>query len=112
MKIILSLKIILLMIILFGIFYILEYGFSFDSTDKLLKPSLLSAITMIMIFKPSFKHYIIFLISICLVLMIISSILNLLRFSNIVGEFGFSLLVITIILYLPQLIKKGHIERV
>lgn len=92
-------------------FYILEHGFTLDSPDKFLKPFLLSILTTIMLFKPNFKRYILFLVGICLVLMILASLFNLLSFSKIMGEFGFSLLIITIVLYIPQLIKKGQIER-
>ena len=101
----------LVMTFLLGIFYILEYGFNFDSWRFLAQPLLLSAITTIMIVKPHFKRYILFLISFCLVLMIISNLLNLLSFSKIIGDFGFSLLVVTIVLYLPRIIKKGYIEK-
>ncbi len=95
----------------FGVFYILEYGFNFDSYNKLLTPFLLSTLTMIMLFRPDFKRYSLILTGVCLVLMILLSIFNLLNFANVLGSFGFSLLIVTIFLYLPQIVKKGHIER-
>ena len=95
----------------FGVFYILEYGFNFDNSNKFFTPFLLSLLTMIMLFRPEFKRYSLILTGVCLVLMILASLFNLLNFSNVLGSFGFSLLIVTIALYLPQIIKKGHIER-
>lgn len=111
MKIIPLFKPIFLSVISLGVFYILEYGFVFDSSSKLLKPVLLSGLTTIMFLKPDLKRYVLFLIGICLALMILFNFLNFLSFSSIIGEFGFSLLIVTIFLYLPQIIKKGHIEK-
>jgi len=104
-------KLILFFIISFVLFYILEYGFAFGTSDKLLLPFLLSTITTIIFFKPPLKRYVLFLVSICLSLMVLTYFFNLLNFSNMVGSFGFSLLLVTISLYFPQIIKQGHIER-
>lgn len=90
----------------------LEYGFTVNSLDKLIIPSLLSVLTTIIFFKPKLRRYAIFIIGACLVLMIIFNIFNLASFANILGEFGFSLLLVSIFLYLPQIIKKGYIEKV
>lgn len=110
-RIYLLLKLIFFFTVFLGTFYILEYGFTFDSWNKLLGPFLLSGLMIIMLFKPSSKRYILFLTGICFVLMVLAYLFNLLNFSNMVGSFGFSLLIVTIFLYLPQIIKKGHIER-
>lgn len=113
MKVIPLFKPIFLSAVSLGVFYILEYGFAFgfDLSSKLLKLGLLSGLTTVMFLKPDFKRYVLFLIGICLVLMILFNLLNFLSFSSIMGEFGFSLLIVTIFLYLPQIIKKGHIEK-
>ncbi len=104
----LILKMVLFSVVFLVGFYILEYGFTFDSTGKLLVPLLLSAFTTIMLFKPKFKRHILFFSGVCLALMIF---FNLLSFSKDVGNFGFSLLIVTIFLYLPELIKKGRVEK-
>ncbi len=107
----LILKPFLTTIFLLGIFYILEYGFNFDSWERLPQPLLLSILTTIMVFKPNFRRFILFMTGFCLVLMMIFNLLNLPNFSKVIGDFGFSLLVITIVLYLPKIIKKGYIEK-
>ncbi|MDP2684902.1 MAG: hypothetical protein Q8P20_07765 [bacterium] len=104
-------KLILFFTISFVVFYILEYGFAFGSWNKFLGPFLLSGFAAIMFFKPNAKRYILFLIGTCFILMILAYLFNLLDFSNMVGSFGFSLLLVTIVLYLPQIIKKGHVEK-
>lgn len=111
MKILRLVKLIFLTVLFFTIFHILENGFNFDSLQKLSVPFLLSLFTMLMIFKPNFKRYALFLLGISLILMILADLFNLIIFSKSVGEFGLSLLVITIFLYLPQIIKKGHVEK-
>lgn len=107
------LKRILFFAILLSTLYILEYGFTFtfDFSSKLLRPFSLSILAIIMIFRPNSKPYILLLVGVCFILMILTYFFNLLDFSNMIGSFGFSLLVITIFLYLPQIIKNGHIEK-
>lgn len=105
-------KLIFLTVLFFTIFYILENGFNFDSLQELLPvPFLLSFFTMLMIFKPSFKRYVLFLLGIFLVLMILADLFNLTSFSKGIGEFGLSLLLVIVFLYFPQIIKKGYIEK-
>lgn len=107
----LLLKLAFILAISLGIFYLLEYGFELNSWDKLLIPFLLSTVVVIMLFKPNSKRYILFLTGISFVLMILAYFFNLVNFSSLIGNFGFSLLIVTIFLYLPQIIKKGHVEK-
>lgn len=111
MKIIPLFRLIFFSITSLVIFYILEYGFVFDSSEKLIKPFSLALLATIMFFKPNSKRYVLFLIWVCLALMFLMYLLNLIKLSNQIGDFGFSLLVVTIVLYLPQMIKKGHVEK-
>lgn len=94
-----------------GIFYILEYGFIFDSKDKFISPVLLSIVTVLMIFKPGFKIQAVIWVVISLFITILADFFGIKSVSEIISEFSFSLLVVIIILYLPQIIRKGHIEK-
>jgi len=105
------LKLVVFPLVLLAVLYILEYGFVFASWDKLLYPFLLSGFSAIILFKATFKRYLLFLSLVCLALMVFGNIFNLSNIFNNFGNFGFSLLLVTIALYIPQLIKKGHIER-
>lgn len=106
----LLLKLIFLTTLFLGVFYILEYGFTFIP-NKLLTPFLLSGLTAIMILKANLKRYILIFSVACLVLMVLAYIFNWLDLSVVLGSFGFSLLVAVIVLYCPQIIKKGYVEK-
>jgi len=105
------LKIFFLFALSLGIFYILEYGPIWDNPGKFLKPILLSGFTVAMLFQQNLRRYIFIFSIICLILMILMSVFSLPDLSNSLGSFGFSLLVVTVFLYLPQIIKKGYVER-
>lgn len=94
-----------------GIFYVLEYGTTWDNPGKFLKPILLSGFTVTMLFQQKLRRYIFIFSIICLLLMAVMSVFNWSDLSNNIGSFGFSLLVVTVFLYLPQIIKKGHVEK-
>ncbi len=110
-KIYLILKLVFFFIVSLCLFYLFEYGFIFDAASKLIGPVLLSGLTAVMLFKPNLKRQMLFLSSICLVVMVLLYIFNFSDWSKKIGDFGFSLLMITIFLYLPQIIKNGHIEK-
>lgn len=107
----LSVKSFFFFIILAGLFYILEYGFLFDALNKFVIPSLLAGLATMMLVKKDLRRYIFRFSIICLATMIVLYLFNLLDFSKIVGNFGFSLLIVTVFLYIPQIIKEGHIEK-
>jgi len=94
-----------------GIFYIFEYGLFFDSWNKLVNPLVLSLITVTMIVKKNLKRFVFIFSIICLIAMVFIYLFNLIDVSQMVGDFGFSLLLITIILYIPRIIKEGHLEK-
>lgn len=93
------------------LFYVLEYGFVFDTFEKLIIPFLLSVFTTIVIIIPKLKRFALFFSITCLIFMVLTYLSNLLDISKIIGNFGFSLLMVTVVLYLPQIIKNGYIEK-
>lgn len=107
----LFMKAIFYSLISLSLFYVLEYGFVFDTSEKLIIPFLLSVLTTIVIIIPKLKRFILFFSMICLIFMLLTSLFNLLDISKIIGNFGFSLLTVTVVLYLPQIIKNGYIEK-
>lgn len=109
--IIFLIKIILLLVVLLGVFYVLEFGFTIDSSDKSIKSFLLSGFTTVMVLNFKLRRFVLIFSTICLIVMAFTYILNFGDLSNTVGNFGFSLLVITVLLYFPQIIKKGRIEK-
>lgn len=110
-QIYLLLKLTLLPVVLLGAFYILEYGFKFDSTDKFIRPLLLSGFTTGMVLNLKLRRFVLIASSILLVIMAFAYIFQWQDLSNAAGNFGFSLLIITVFLYFPQIIKKGCVEK-
>lgn len=104
------LKIFFFFTLCLGVFYILEHGPTWDNPSKFLKPILLSGFTVLMLFQRSLRRYVLIFSIICLMLMILMSVLNLSDLSNSIGSFGFSLLLVIMFLYFPQIIKKGYVE--
>lgn len=107
----LLLKMIFIFIAIFGILYILEYGFTLDSPYKLLNSLLLSILATVIFFNAGLKRYALIFSFACLMVMVLTYIINWPDLFIPVGNFGFSLLVITVFLYLPQIIKNGHVEK-
>ena len=105
------LKFAVLFILFLIIFYLFEYGFNFDAWDKLIRPFLLSVLTVLIFLKPALKVKMLFLVGFCFALMILADLVYQPIFAQTLGGFGFSLLVVTIFFYLPQIIKKGHVEK-
>lgn len=111
MKPLLIFKMIIFFILFLGAFYILEYGTVWDSINKFPRPIFLSGFTVFMLFHPKFKRQVFIFSIICLILMILTSIFGWLDLSSTIGSFGFSLLIVTLCLYIPQIIKKGQIDK-
>ncbi len=104
-------RITIFFIVLLGVLYILEYGFVFDSPHKLLNVFLLAGLTTIIFFNLRLRRYALILAIVCLAIMVLTYILYMPYMFLPTGDFGFSLLIITIVSYLPKIIKKGYIER-
>lgn len=66
-------------------------------------------VTEVLIFYSFSKLFFIIISNICFFVMAIFFILNIVEIANIFGIFGFGILIITTIFYLPQLFKNGHI---
>ena len=106
------LKFIILPIILVVTFNMFEYGLVWDKVDKFLYPTLLTAASMMNFFIPKTRRFSLGIAFGMLILMVVLYLSNNLNLSNIIGSFGFALLLIVILSLFPQLIKKGYIERI
>lgn len=69
-------------------------------------------VTEILIFYSSSKLFFITISNILFFIMAIFFILDLVEIANIFGIFGFGILIITTVFYLPQLFKYGYIEKI
>lgn len=106
------LKFIILPIILVVTFNMFEYGLVWDKVDKFLYPIVLTVSSMMNFFIPKTRRFSLGIAFGMLILMVVLYLSNNLNLSNIIGSFGFALLLIVILSLFPQLIKKGYIERI
>lgn len=93
------------------LFNFLEYGFKWNKAEQFIYPIILMIVTLVVFYVSKLRK--LFLISsLCILLvMVLLYLTNKLDLANIVGSFGFTLLLIVISAYLPQIIKKGFVER-
>lgn len=93
------------------LFNFLEFGFKWNKAEQFIYPIILMIITLTVFHVPKLRK--LFLISsFCILLaMILLYLINKLDLANIVGSFGFALLLIVISAYLPELMKKGFLEK-
>ncbi len=98
-------------ILSFAVFYFLENGSAIVSWYQLIITSVLAAITTVIFFMPALRRYILYIANICLILMILTYFFDFFEASKILGNVGFSVLLISVIFgYLPQLIKDGYVK--
>lgn len=102
-----------------SIFLVLLFTFfllSVNLTDEInLSPFdviIFTLVSGILIICPLCKLLFIIISNILFFIMAIFFILDLVEIANIFGIFGFGILIITTVFYLPQLFKYGHIEEI
>lgn len=104
-------KFLILPIFLVVFFNFLEYGFKWNRVDKFIYPAILAIITLIVFLIPKLRKLFFIFSFLMFSLMVLLYLLNKLNLADIVGSFGFALLLIVISSYIPEIIKKGFVER-
>lgn len=94
----------------FIIFTFLDIGLTFDNPIKLINPVLFAGSLIIAIFLPLYRRFLLYGSVVLLICMAIFYLFNQLELANWIGSLGFGILVITIVSYCPNFIKKGYIE--
>ncbi|TSC87770.1 MAG: hypothetical protein G01um10147_456 [Microgenomates group bacterium Gr01-1014_7] len=107
----LLIKFLILPLILMSFFNFLEYGFEWNRPDQFIYPIVLTLVTLIIFFVSKLRKLFLSLSLSILFLMIFLYLLNELNLANIIGSFGFALLLIVISSYIPQIIKEGFVEK-
>lgn len=87
-----------------GLFTFLEFGSS--NFPLLFAVTLSLSVTM-----PNFRKKLLLISFVLLLLMVLFYLFNNLAQANWIGAAGFGMLVLVIFTYIPELIKRGHIER-
>ncbi len=92
------------------IFSYLEFGYPLKSIDMIIRP-IIFAFSLLITLKAQFRGYLLLGSLILLFLMIIFTLIWQLTLADWIGSLGFGMLVIYVAGFIPQLIKKGYIER-
>lgn len=108
MKIILAFVLILIFTFLFTI---INVGLDINSVNQIIQPLIFALTAAIgILYFPLRKYFLV--VSLCLFsLMVMTYLINMLEVSNRIGSLGFGMLFITVASYLPEIIKKGNIEK-
>lgn len=101
----------ILFVISFFIFVVLDVGMTVEQISQIVQP-LFFALTLVIsvLFTQFRKHLLVFSI-VCLIILVITYLFGMIEVSDWIGRLGFGMFFITIFSYLPQLIKKGYIEK-
>lgn len=92
-------------------FNLLEYGFQWNRAEKFIYSLVLTVFTFAIVLRPKLKKYFLFLSLVALLLMVFIYLTGEIFIANIIGSFGFALLIIVISFYIPQIIKAGYVEK-
>lgn len=103
--------VILLLILLPPIFLYLEFGFYAFSVDKLIQPIIYTCAFFVTLNK-NLRRYLLFAVLVSLFLMVLFYLFWQLDFANLFGSMGFGMLIIYMSGHLPELVKKGNLEKV
>lgn len=104
------LKLTVLPIFLMIIFNFLEYGGAWDGWNKFAYPALYTSISLVIVFKQSFRKLFLFVALSLISIMVVIYLFNEIYLSNLIGSLGLAILAIVFVSYIPGLIKKGYIE--
>ncbi len=100
---------VIIFLLSFVIFIILEYGDITISTNELIQPFSFSLTVLILFLNSKSQKPILFIALTLLILMVILYLFNLLPTANLVGSLGVGLFIILLFSRIPELIKNGHI---
>lgn len=93
-----------------GLFWALESGFSLRNGDELLK-SIIFAFSLFIALTNKFKKFLLKIATIMLVIMVILYLFWQIPLSGFFGSIGFGILSIFVLSYIPDLVRKGYIEK-
>lgn len=97
------------------IFIILGFGLNVNLLEialfKFIQPVIFAVTATICIFFPFLRKYLLMVSLTLLIFMILTYLFNLFDFANWTGNLGFGILAIVVFSYIPQLLKKGYLEK-
>lgn len=101
----------ILIVIFTFVFTALNTGLDLKRFNQIIQPLIFALSITICILYSNFRKYLINASVVLLLSMVLTYMFNMLEIANWLGSLGFGMLFITIMSYLPQLIKKGNLEK-
>lgn len=93
-----------------GLFWWLESGFTLRNGDELVKSSIF-AVSLFIILTGEYKRFVLLVSFLLLIIMIILYLFWQIPLSSFFGSIGFGILSIFVLSYIPDLVRKGYIEK-
>ena len=93
------------------IVFFLHTGFLTDSPVKNLQAVFFAAAFALLIVWPIYKKYVFLISAILLIGMAPFFMFNIMAWADILGSTGIGLILLLLISYMPQLVKKGYVEK-
>lgn len=104
-------KFFILPLFLLVFFNFSEYGFKWNRPEKFIYPVILMILTLVIFLKTKLRKFFLILSLVILLMMIFLYLVDEINMANIVGSFGFVLLIIVVTSYMSQIVKSGFIEK-
>ena len=104
-------KFLILPLFLVVFFNLSEYGFKWNRIDKFIYPVFLMMLTLVTFLNPKLRKFLLTGSLVVLLLMIFLYLVDEVNMANIVGSFGFALLIIVVTSYMTQIVKMGYIDK-
>ncbi|MCL4417741.1 MAG: hypothetical protein M1365_13815 [Actinobacteria bacterium] len=101
----------IILAILTFIFIVLDTGLSSYKIHQVFQPLVFAVSVIVCVFCLNIRKYIITFSISLLLLMVVTYLFNALAVSNWIGSLGFGMLFIALFAYIPEVIKKGNIEK-
>lgn len=101
----------ILFVISFLIFIVLDVGMNVEQASQIIQPLFFALVFVVTTLFTGFRKYILIFSLALLFLLIIAYLFGRLSLSDWIGRLGFGILFLTIFSYIPELVKKGHIEK-
>lgn len=106
-----AIKFFLLLIISIPIMFFLNLGFSLNPQWKIFQVMIFSVTLAVIIILHKAKQVILITALFLIIVMVFLYILNFIEWAEMAGSTGVGFIIITILSYLPQLIKLGYIKK-
>lgn len=105
-------KLLLILVLVLPVLFFLNTGFYADSPWKTFQTIGFSAVFSISLVWPVLRKYFLILSAVLLIIMAVVFIFGELLWAEISGSSGFGLILLLLLSYIPQFVKKGYIERI